>query len=855
MGVLDFLNVDLQEIKVNKRWILILKIAKMISLYINKKKENKRNVRIRKYSLMANQCGQAITELIPSQPFYICNQFKNSWINKYADIYKEVRKAKRIDLPSEKIRIINSFITVYRDADNTCYLCNKRFIEIEKENNKYLFENIEGKALDDQQQECIIKDEVNNLVIAGAGSGKTTTIVGKVKYLLERYSYDPEKILVLSFTNVSAKEMSARIKKETCKDIDVMTFHKLGLDIITDVEEAKPSLTAIELLKYVNEQFNILTKNPDYNYKVSKYFLSYLKLYKSRFDFRNKGDYLDYLKDANISTLKNQIVKSYEEMEIANFLLINNIKYEYESKYELDTRSKKFRQYIPDFYLPDYSIYIEHFGIDRKGNVPRFFEGKKGLTPKKVYNKSIAWKRQLHKNNNTVLIETFSYEKAEGVLLDNLKKKLEVAGVEFNPMTSEEIWALIENDKNNYITNFVNLMSTFIVLLKSNNFNIDKIKQINRRLGNVFERARNEAFINLVVPIYTSYEEKLKKDGDIDFNDMINKATEYVQQNRYKKAYTYIIVDEFQDISQTRYSLIKAIKDSNNAKIFCVGDDWQSIYRFAGSNIDFITSFEKYFGYTQKSYIETTYRFNKNLIELSSNFILKDKSQIIKQLKSYIDDESTAFELVYGNSSGELCSKLKQKLNYLPHNASVAFIGRYKGDLEQYIDNEITSRFNFHTRKLTVYYSKRKDLKIEYMTVHKSKGLQAEYVFILNNTNRKYGFPSQIEDDPVLKLFSQNIEDFPFAEERRLFYVALTRARKSVYLMVENGCKSSFIREIEADYNLADPLGESVYCPECKKGILELKSGPYSDFYGCSNYPLCKYRKKVVERKKYYGQT
>lgn len=807
---------------------------------------------IKRYNEISEKAAAAVKEYnkLINKNSYINFYDNDKYKKDYAEIYSIICSSKKylkLKLPEEIIRSIQNFKDIYSKFDEICSNYNEQFIAFEKRNFKELFDNIEGRALDDQQRSCIIKDEINNLVIAGAGSGKTTTIVGKVKYLIKRYNYRPDEILVLSFTNASAAEMAERIKNETNENIDVMTFHKLGLNIISEVLGKKPSIFDDKLYDFVADIFNKLTKDADYNERINNFFLSYLRNYRSRFDFESEGDYIEYLRDEDIRTLKGERVKSYEEMEIANFLFINHIKYEYERKYEFNTANKGHSQYVPDFYLPDYKIYIEHFGIDRQGNVPGFFEGKNGKTAKQIYNEGIAWKRDIHKKYNTILLESYSFEKAEGVLTKNLKNKLEANGVKFDLMDRNEVWGLIEKQNSNELTSFVQLMTTFINQLKSNNRSIMDMEDKNRNYFSSYNFKRNEAFIKLVEPVYNIYQNALKESGDIDFNDMINLAAEYVENGEYTKKYSYIIVDEYQDISLARYKLIKAIKDRNNSKLFCVGDDWQSIYRFAGSQIDLFTSFEKYFGYTEKSYIETTYRFNKNLIDISSKFILKNRNQIKKQLKPFNVNDAKSVDILYGDNLRDLNISLKQKLNEINEDNTVALIGRYnyKIDLQPYLDNELSCKYDVHKGEYNVYYRSRKDLNIKYYTIHRSKGLQADYVFILNNTNKKLGFPSQIEDDPVLKLFESNTESFEFAEERRLMYVALTRAKKFVYLMVENNNKSVFIRELEKDFYGEASTEHVTYCPRCKTGKLILRSGPYSSFYGCSNYPLCKYTTKI----------
>lgn len=836
---------------------IVVKFINWILDYIKslfKNREQKKRELSNKYRQMINNCNLANEHFntLLNGTYYINYQIKNRWKTQYNQLFIETKhnkNYKKAKLSNEEINKIAKFRTNYSVFLEKCDKYNLEFVEKEKVKFEDLFDNVEGRALDIQQRDCICKDEINNLVIAGAGSGKTTTIVGKVKYLLTRYKYDPNELLVLSFTNASASEMKERILKETNMNIDVMTFHKLGKEIIAEVEGKQPSLTDINLNDFIKEMFNSLTKQAEYNDLLNKFFLSYMKPYKNQFEFKSKGEYYNYLRDANIRTFKNEIVKSYEEMEIANFLYINKINYEYEKKYEYNTANQKYRQYKPDFFLTDYEIYLEHFGIDKNGNVPSFFDSEYGISAKEKYNSEIEWKRQLHNDYKTKLVETYSWEKSEGILIDNLKIKLEKLGVKFNPMSRKELWELIESNKDFELTSFVNLMNTFITLLKSNNYNIQGIKERNNNTSVGFEKMRNDAFIDLIAPIYSSYEQELRENNEIDFSDMINKATKYVKEGKLRKVYSYIIVDEYQDISLPRYNLIKDIKDQNNSKLFCVGDDWQSIYRFAGSNIGLFTRFEKYYGFTEKSYIETTYRFNKNLINLSSKFILKNKAQVKKQLNPFHHNDEQAFELVYGKNHIELAKLLKEKLSLLPSNTSVVLLGRYNNDLANYLDEELTFKYNHQLSKGIVKFKERQDLDIEFLSIHKSKGLQGDYVFILNNKNGKFGFPSQVEDDNVLKLLIDNSDIFEHAEERRLFYVALTRAKKFVYLMINEKHKSPFIREIEKDYKIVQKEDEERKpCPKCKDGKLIFKKGVcyngknLPDFLGCSNYPYCEYK-------------
>ncbi len=828
-------------------------IARVIQLY-RKRQEEKRLEQIRRFTDLSTAMNQANCEFeafLSGNAYFTYPQMEN-WKSKHESLYRQRKSIGSISglrLDPSVTDATDQFDEYYRNISDLRDSYNRDYTAAEKTRFKDMFDNIEGRVMDDQQRGCIVKDEVSNLVIAGAGSGKTTTIVGKVKYLLAKgYKEKPDEILVLSFTNASAREMAERIRKETTENIDVMTFHKLGKEIIADVEGKQPTVTRINLNDYITERFLQLLNIEDYMRLVKRFFFSYLKEYKSQFDFTNHGDYITYLKNCAIRTIKDEAVKSFEELEIANFLTLNGVEYEYERPYQVDTADRRFGIYRPDFYLPEYGIYIEHFGIDRDGNVPPFFSADGLLSAKEKYNLDIRWKRELHKKHDTVLVETYSYENREGVLLDSLSSKLQAKGVRFRPLGMDKVLGLIRRDNSRELDSLIGLVNTFIVLLKANGFSIEQVMDKNRRDNQGYQLVRSEVFLRLVDPIYNEYNRQLEENDEIDFSDMINKACDYVLAGRFNKKYTYILVDEYQDISMPRYKLIKALRDRHRAKLFCVGDDWQSIYRFAGSEVDLFHRFEHYFGYAERSLIETTYRFNSSIIEVSSHFIMKNRAQIHKNLNSYGSDNTQAFEVIYADSRLKLASRFEELLSALPRGSSVLLLGRYNEDIRFVLGPNLKVRHLYHESKDIVTYLPRKDLQIEFLTIHRSKGLQADYVFILNNAEGKYGFPSNIADDKVLNLVIHAKELFEHAEERRLFYVALTRAKKHVYLLVENNNKSVFVRELERDGFASGDTSAVERCPLCRTGDLVMRRGRFGEFYGCSNYPWCEYTRRVGGR-------
>ena len=749
-----------------------------------------------------------------------------------------LRPDKSLSSSKKKLQSIIGSLEMTVHSHNSEVACRQR------ENARTLIGNVEGYPLDDQQMDCIVKSAHNHLVIAGAGTGKTTTIVGKIKYLLATGTCKPEDILVLSFTNASASEMKQRIENETGCSIHASTFHSLGLEILTYVQGIKPKITKTNLTKFVKDTLTELIKKPSYLNMLCNYMLYNHKYNKDEFSFKNREEYEEYLRMNKPVTLKNEEVKSYGEMKIANILFQNGISYQYEKEYQTDTRTAEYFQYYPDFYLPDYHIYIEYFGIDREGNAPAFFSptgNVKDATAR--YREGMEWKRNLHKEQATSLIEIYAYENMEGIIEQSLVEKLKAVGVELHPIAPEEVWSKINESFNDALTAVTELFSTVISLIKDNDISF---LDFSSKYLSLPTKLRNNMLISLLEPIYIAYTDSLKKNGEIDFSDMINMAVKAVTRGAYVNHFSYVIVDEYQDISKSRFRLLESLRKSSNYDLFCVGDDWQSIYRFAGSDVNYIIRFSDFWGSSETSKIETTYRYSDTLAEVSGYFVMQNPSQIKKTLKGRPDEVGFPIGDVMGYAESTGVEHILERLEDLPRNSSVYFIGRYNFD-SRIIDSckELNCNYNNVSGLIDVIYPRRPDLKMNFITAHRSKGLQADYVFIINNKKDRMGFPSTIQDDSAVDILLEGTDDYPFAEERRLFYVALTRAKKKVFLLVLKDRESIFSEEIHYRYGEAIKR-DAFTCPQCG-AILVKHRGQYGDFYGCSNYSKtgCTYKRKI----------
>ena len=792
---------------------------------------------------------KSLDALFEDENTYIDHSIIGEWFSQYSHLHNskftddaDLRKAKNyktfVDRQNDLRRFSNSLGSLISEH-------NDKVAEAKLRDAYSLIGDVEGRKLDRQQMMCVIKEAHNHLVIAGAGTGKTTTIVGKIKYLLKSGKYKPEDILVLSFTNASASEMKQRIVKETDCDIAASTFHKLGLNIITVVNGKVPKITTLNLPKFVKEQLNRLINDHGYLELLSKYLYYNHVVSKSEFDFSSQKEYDEYLKLNPPATFKKETVKSYGEMDIANFLAFNGINYVYEQPYKIDTNNAEYGQYKPDFYLPDYDIYIEYFGINRNGEVPAYFSGSHGKTASQAYRDSMAWKRETHTANETVMIECFAYEKFDGALLQNLEKNLIAHSVSLNPQSAEELWENISSNDNSLLDGIIELFQTVINLIKSNDYTIDDVRKINSG----YYAQSNNMILSLIEPIYNSYCQYLNEHDEIDFNDMINSATALVRSRKYVNPYKCVIVDEYQDISKSRFLLLKSLRESSDYDLFCVGDDWQSIYRFAGSDIGYIVNFDKYWGATEESKIETTYRFPQQLIDISSSFVMQNPSQMPKNMRGNTVTRGCAIGEINGYTEKYAIEFTVQKLDELPENSTVYFIGRYTFDVKLLEENgSLECKYNNVSRELEVKYAKRPDLKMSFVTAHRSKGLQADYVFIINNKDSRMGFPSRIQDDPILDLLLENSDRYPYAEERRLFYVALTRAKKKAIIVTVKGHESEFAKELIGRYGEVLKR-ERFECPLCG-GRLVKHSGPYGEFYGCSNYRTtgCRFKRKIYRK-------
>ena len=284
------------------------------------------------------------------------------------------------------------------------------------------------------------------------------------------------------------------------------------------------------------------------------------------------------------------------------------------------------------------------------------------------------------------------------------------------------------------------------------------------------------------------------------FSGLIKLAIRYLRSDQIKTRFRYIIVDEYQDLSALRQEFLHLLLESSQANLFAVGDDWQAIYGFSGSRVDFTLNFRKFWGDFSLHRISKTYRFGPTLAGLSSSFIMQDHTQIRKQIQSQKEDALEPVVEISGDSERLDLEVLTHYFESLPLGSSILLLGRFQVDQFRLLH---CTQFNLTSNG--VVFCPRPDLKIRFLTVHQSKGLEADYVILLNNREAKLGFPAHVKDPPLktelVKIAEElRLDQVSANEERRLFYVALTRAKKQVILLTVDGKESSFIKELRRKF-------------------------------------------------------
>lgn len=718
---------------------------------------------------------------------------------------------------------------------------NRQFIRRELERNREFFDTVLKYPLDAQQRETVVSLEDNVLVISSAGSGKTMTTVGKVRYLVDKQGVDPSRILLITFTRKAAESLSERLGE---KSLRCVTFHRLALDIITEATGRKPTIADAGLPALVYH--DLMDNKSAFKSAVSDYILNSRYRMPDQFEYSSREEYITARQKYGVNSYYKDMdgrpvfCKSDEESRLCDYFGRHGIHFRYEEKYEYDTADKDYRQYCPDFSIyfigedgRQCRVYLEHFAVNAQGHCPRWFSAEE----EQKYLEGMEWKREIHKSHGTILLETRSADFHNGDVFLKLERHLHSLGIRTENGRSNVLSREIARQEQSIL----DMLTSFNFLLRSKGESIDQLREdVNSR--------DYETIDGIVIPFVECYKQMCREKDSIDFTDAIIEATALCNSG-HRPDYDYILVDEFQDISLDRYRFLQSLRRTQPlTKLFCVGDDWQSIYRFAGSDISLFKQFPRYFGYTKECRMETTYRFGNPCVERSSRFILTNREQKEKTVRPFSPDVRTDLQFFSVSGVSGMALRVKEILATLPKESSVYLLGRYGSDI-----NTLDGNFTIHygaDGKVAVSCG---DRIMAFMTVHQSKGLESDYVILLNCNGGPRGFPSEIADSPVLNYVLSEPDSFEFSEERRVFYVAITRAKRCTYVLYDSENPSPFISEFVSGVgkkgNAKQDIPENERCPLChcgrrvlvKKGKA-VNGNPYY-VYACSNEAYgCDYR-------------
>ncbi|MCY4529582.1 MAG: UvrD-helicase domain-containing protein [Chloroflexi bacterium] len=662
--------------------------------------------------------------------------------------------------------------------------------------------------LTNEQAEAVATDEDATLVLAGAGTGKTSAIVGKVAHLVRNEGIDPDEVLVLAFNRKAADEIRGRLKGGL-SEAHVHTFHSFGRRVIAESESA-PTISKLAeddlaLKRAVDTIIGELLNDPEQSKAVIDFIIYHHAPYKSAFDFDTPYEYEEYVRDIELRTLSGVLVKSFEELEIANYLTEHGVEFRYEDPYETATATQQHRQYQPDFFLPGHDIYIEHFALDRNGHPPPGWRG---------YAEGVEWKRTIHRQRGSTLVETHSWQHRQGVLLETLRRRLEEAGIRFEQIPRQELVRQLAQEQTSWLAG---LLATFLNHVKSSRLSSDELESSARQTG---DRRRNESFLDVFEQVRARYQKLLADKDEVDFHDLINLAAEHIREGRWESRYRYVLVDEFQDISAGRMALLQALQGEDVA-YFLVGDDWQSIYRFAGSDVGLLRNCGDLLGHVEKRTLSRTFRFADGILGPSTAFVKRNPEQTQRPLlpASEAEDEGVAIVADSSPAGGMARALQDTEARAQGRQRTVLTLGRYR-----------QRRGELPTPPRTG------PLRVEFSTAHGAKGREADYVIVLNLNDGRWGFPSKVEDDPLLELVLPPVSGgaYPFAEERRLFYVAMTRARNGAYLVTDPVQPSTFVTELLRESDELRRIGElAPECPRCRRGRLRPSRSPR--YLNCSH--------------------
>lgn len=697
------------------------------------------------------------------------------------------------------------------------------------------YDSIESNPLTPEQRLSVVQHDDYNMVLAAAGTGKTSVMVAKTTDILERGLAKPEEVIVLAYGSEAAEELRTRSKERLKEanigynlDRQISTFHSRGYQIIANVQKMSvenfKKLRMSRLRKdnprkeFINNWLVTFIEDSEDNLNafIETLYYAYNPLLAESEDAHQEA-----LKGKKYITLNGVEVKSYQEVLIGNWLFKNGVNYKYEPNYGNEIGQHIDFPYHPDFQVRDTRIFIEHFGIDRKGNT------RVGIDRIK-YNQQIDEKIALHKKKGTQLVRTFHYNWCDGELESKLEQQLVAYGVELKPISKEQIIAAVT--KQDFIKNAVIELSATLAAVRAEAIEGYEIQNRLETAG--IKNA--ESHMLLIESLRQAYVAELRSRNQIDYDDMILLATDYLRDGKFTPEWRYILVDEFQDISVSRWNFLIELLRAGESSLTVVGDDWQAIYAFTGGKLEFTTRFREKIGNHALAKLQKTFRYNNSIADTAGKFVMENSEQYKKDIITHTQVDDSEVYLM-DNLDNEK-NPLQATLNVVERT----ILEIYKEEPQASIG--ILSRYNKTKEAAKQRFVDKHSFKnMNFWTLHGSKGLEADYCFILDLNQGFFGFPTERKENEIVAALMPTIDVYPHAEERRLFYVAITRCKKRCYLIADPKEPSEFVLELLSSEYQLNIISEQFTpeklaarkCPKCKTGYMKPKRGAWR-MYECS---------------------
>lgn len=719
---------------------------------------------------------------------------------------------------------------------------NQQVMEGEWEVNRDFFSNFEGKSLDSVQSQAVLSDHQTTLVMGGAGSGKTMTLVAKINYLIQRKRVPTEEILILGSTQDQLSSLKKKLGSLASR-LQFKTYHKFALELITKKRGSTPTLAEDGLLNHcVRQVLMSWFSNSAQSETLAYYFSKELGIPRGQYQGATLKEFYELsefkeLQRFNISswqdieclannlgehhlTLKHEWVKSNEEVLLANFLFLNGINYQYEPAYKHPTSDEHYRQYHPDFYLPDYDLYLEHFGLNEQHKAIWL-----NREEAKKYEESVAWKRQLHQIHQTQLIETYSYEFNQRDWATTIRAKLEKQGVTFQRVELYDVLKHLANNQRPRYYRFSTLIKTYLELLYKQGKTIADIQALVQSESQKREETSTQIFYQLLLDVAILYQSRLEELNLLDLNQLFTVATAELKHEPF--SYRYVLTNHIEDCTTMQFNFLLSLTQTYQLHWWMTADNNQAIGCLQDTcGMTFRKNYQSLLNHFEKTVIfnlEMNYRllpteesfFNQSTLNHLSAYPKKEKA--LNQTKkfytyTYHFDEAAGLEATFQRLSTQATPLDK-----------IAIVGTSLNHLMDSLPLKIYKRFKKGIQLKHLYYP---HLQLFYFHPKQVKGIEVDHLIMLELSEMEEKYRKTILPpafNRLLPYVSHQLKE----ELQNIYYLGLTRATKTVHLILGSQNNQTFLKEfienqtIESTWIEKENLSFLNFIPQFNQQLLE----------------------------------